>query len=94
MRMTATSFRVRPEALRPPADRCDQAGQELAAVSRALAGLTAATGRCDSTAAVEVTVDGLSASVARLADEAHADALRLRAAAEGYVAAERRASGY
>lgn len=94
MRMTATSILVRPEALIPPADRFDRSGAELAAVARTLAGLTAPTGRCDSTAALEAALDALGAAVARLSAAAHADATALRAAAAGYAAAERRASGY
>jgi len=92
--MSATSIVVLPEALVLPADRCDRAGAELAAVVRVLAGLTAATGRCESTVAVEAAVDVLSRAVARLSAAAHADATGLRAASAGYAAAERRASGY
>ena len=94
MRMPATSIFVQPEALVPPADRRDQSGAALGAAARTLAGLTAPTGRCDSTAAVEAAVDVLRAVVAQVSAAAHADALGLRAAAEGYAAAERRASGY
>ena len=94
MRMSATSIFVQPEALVSPADRREQAGAELGAAARALAGLTAPTGRCDSTAAVEAAVDVLRAVVAQVSATAHADAMGLRAAAEGYAAAERRASGY
>lgn len=92
--MSATSLLVRPEALVRPADHCDRAGEELAAVARALTALTAETGRCDSTVAVEAVLDALGRAVAGLAASAHADATGLRAAAAGYAAAERRASGY
>jgi len=56
--------------------------------------VTAPTGHCTSAAAVEAAAGRLSALVAGLAAAAHADGMRLRAAAEGYAAAERRASGY
>ncbi len=92
--MTATSIVVLPEALLTPADLCDRAGSELAAVARELARLAAWTGRADSTAAVAAAAEALSRLVAVRAAAAHGVATGLRAAARGYAAAERRASGF
>ncbi len=89
-----TSIVVQPAALLSPARRCDQAGEEMSAVGRALGAVLVDTGRCDSTAALETALDRLSEQLALLAQSAHQDAVRLRAAAADYDGAERRASGY
>lgn len=92
--MTATSIVVLPETLLTPADLCDRAGTELTAVARELARLAAWTGRADSSAAVTAAADALSRLVAVRATAAHGAATGLRAAAQGYAAAKRRASGF
>ena len=89
-----TSIIVQPAALLSPARRSDQAGEEMTAVRRALGAVAVDTGRCDSTAEVEVVLDRLLEDLARLVQDAHQDATRLRAAAADYDGAERRASGY
>lgn len=89
-----TGFSVQPAALAVPASRYDAAAQVLAGAAHAVCSVVVPTGRAESSSEAVLTVQRLAVQLQGLSLDVERHSVALRAAAAGYTAADRRATGH